>query len=150
MFIRLGWGNLKLIFLTFLSLKNLWWDVKSISGYFFFLGLSEAPRPWRLKILIWRPKFGPYIDMVLYMVANCSLVTNFVIWRSTLNVTGWNWSKFGEIWKLQAQKPNSYRFEKTNTHVSNKFDTQTWSNDTFSFEIYMHACRFKLKISKTR
>jgi hypothetical protein len=41
-----------------------------------FLGLSEAPRPWRLKILIWRSKFevAPYIGMVLFLVANCTLI----------------------------------------------------------------------------
>jgi hypothetical protein len=73
----LVWGNFKLIFLTSLSLKKLWWDVKSISAYlFFFLGLSGAPRPWRLKILIWRSKIevAIYIDMVLFLVVNCLLI----------------------------------------------------------------------------
>jgi hypothetical protein len=30
---------------------------------------------------------------------------NLVVWRSTLNVTGWNWSKFGEIWKFHIFWP---------------------------------------------
>jgi hypothetical protein len=43
----LVWDNFKLIFLTFLSLKKLCWDVKSISAYLFFfffrfVGSSEA------------------------------------------------------------------------------------------------------------
>jgi hypothetical protein len=43
---------------------------------FFILGLSGAPRPWRLKILIWRSKIevALYIDRVLFMIANCSLI----------------------------------------------------------------------------
>jgi hypothetical protein len=41
-----------------------------------FLCLPTDPRPWRLKILIWRSRFEVvlYIDMVLFLVANCSLI----------------------------------------------------------------------------
>jgi hypothetical protein len=31
--------------------------------------------------------------------------TNFVLWRSTLNVTGWNWSKLSKIWKFHIFWP---------------------------------------------
>jgi hypothetical protein len=42
----------------------------------FFLGLSGAPRPWRLKLLKWRSKIevALNINMVLFLIANCSLI----------------------------------------------------------------------------
>jgi hypothetical protein len=106
----LVWGNFKLIFLTFLSLKKLWWDVKSISAYLIFFCLSGAPNPWRLKILIWRSKIevALYIDMVLFLIENCSLIpkiykfccleVNFKCYRSKC-------SKIGEIWKFHIFWP---------------------------------------------
>jgi hypothetical protein len=47
-----------------------------VLNFFFILGLSGAPRPWKLKILIWRSKIevALYIDMVLFLVANCLLI----------------------------------------------------------------------------
>jgi hypothetical protein len=93
-----------LIFLTFLSLKKLWWDVKSISAYLilFFLGLSGAPRPWILKILIWRSKIeAAYISIWYFFWLQIARwfqkYKNVVAWRSTLNLTGQNDQKFAKL-----------------------------------------------------
>jgi hypothetical protein len=125
MFIRLGflvWGNFKLIFLTFLSLKKLWWDVKSI--FFRSVGILEALKieNSHMKAKIWS---CPNIDMGLFMVANCSLIpkmykfccleVNFECYRLIL-IKIWRNLKISYIltlfeWlKLTFKQQNSYIF----------------------------------------
>jgi hypothetical protein len=54
MYCALGWGFFK----TFLSLKKLWWDVKSISAYFFFMSVG-CPEALKIKNYHMNFKFWP-------------------------------------------------------------------------------------------
>jgi hypothetical protein len=89
----LVWGNFKLNFLTFLSLKNLWWDVKSISGARDLEDWKFSYEGQKLKL----PNISLWYFFWLQIARWFQKYKNFVVWRSTLIVTGQNDQKLAKF-----------------------------------------------------
>jgi hypothetical protein len=88
-------------------------------AYFIFLGQSRAPRPRKLKILIWRTKFevALYILMVLFLVANYSLIPKMYIFCCLkVNFNHWR-SKKVKIYLNFQILPNLYQFQPVTIRV---------------------------------
>jgi hypothetical protein len=79
----------------------LWEDVKSISAYLIFFYWKFSYEGQNLKM----PCISIWFFFWLQIDRWFQKCTKFVVWRSTLNFTGWNWSKFGEIWKFHIFWP---------------------------------------------